>query len=1152
MSEQLSFADTEPVDAPQQQLPQNRPLADAQARERITSETSATLFVDAGAGSGKTKSLVDRLVSIVVRDGIPLTGVAAVTFTEKAAAELRDRLRGKFESLTRDPELSAAGRERADAALDDIDAAAVGTLHSFARRVLSAYPIEAGLPPIIEVLDEVGSQVAFEDRWTALRADLLDDDSIRGSLLLALESGITLEHLRSLAISFDSDWDRLGADVLTGAIPADPDPDVSGIVGMLEGLRTRTGFCTNSDDKLLKALDLIDDYREQLPLEDPVTRIASLGRLADAKGLKGGQKNNWTQVGVDVVRTECEQLLAAARSLHQQSVDVVVRRLAYRIAEATLAGARQRQRSGELEFHDLLVLSRDLLRAPEHGHVRQQLHDEYQRILLDEFQDTDPIQIEVAVRIATDDPSSGDWERMPIPPGRLFVVGDPKQSIYRFRRADIATYLRAQEVLGDTVALTTNFRSSPAVLNWVNDVFGSLIVASLASQPDYQALDIFRSGPPAQNGPGQKGHVAGGVTVLGADPHSNATADDLRSAEAADVAHSIRTAINESWLVCDSGSPGGWRPVTLPDIAILIPARTSLPYLEAALDEAGIAYQADASSLVYQTSEVRELLLAAQAINDPSDELALVSTLRSTMFGCGDDDLWTWKHAKGSFNLLAAAPEGAAADHRVGNAIAYLRGLHDEARWQSPSELLDRLVRDRRMMELGLAAHRPRDIWRRLRFVIDQARAWAETEHGGLRAYLAWAHRQADESARVSEALLPETDSHAVRIMTVHSAKGLEFPMVIVSGMSSRPRNSGGVEVLWPRGGGFEIKLSKTMQTGDFLAAKPVDEQMDFHERIRLLYVACTRAQDHLVVSLHRTEPKANTEAPRMTNSQLLAGAAGTAHHRKLTRPRSTPGALAPQQSAPGTAPSYEQWHDFAGAAQANAAARSSVSASSLENLLPDDWQALEGFDVSVSDEAAASEVRETAAGLSKDQRDLESPPWNKGRYGSAIGRAVHAVLQTIDLRTGAGLDGAVSAQALAEGVLGQEELIASLARSAIGSDVIARAAAREHWREIYVGTELESGTILEGFIDLVYRDDDGALVVVDYKTDAVPDAAIDVRARVYLPQMAAYCAAVERATGQRVDRAELIFVRPDGALTRTVTSRTWTDAMTAVLTLAN
>jgi hypothetical protein len=171
--------------------------------------------------------------------------------------------------------------------------------------------------------------------------------------------------------------------------------------------------------------------------------------------------------------------------------------------------------------------------------------------------------------------------------------------------------------------------------------------------------------------------------------------------------------------------------------------------------------------------------------------------------------------------------------------------------------------------------------------------------------------------------------------------------------------------------------------------------------------------------------------------------------------------------------------------------------------------------------------------GLAKDARDLELPPWNKGRYGTAVGRAVHGVLQSVGLATGAGLDEAVAAQVLAEGVAEHADVVSALARSALDSDVVRQAASRPHWRETYVGTVV-GDRVLEGFIDLVYEDDDG-LVIVDYKTDTVPSTALDRRVAYYRPQMAAYVAGLTAATGRLVARAVLLFLSPAGVVERPV-----------------
>ena len=432
----------------------------------------ATLFVNAGAGSGKTTALVDRIATLVLVDGVPLHAIAAVTFTEKAGAELRDRLRTRFETARRAAKDDDA-RTRVDDALDDLDAAAIGTLHAFAQRILMEHPIEAGLPPLIEVLDEVGSSVAFEERWAGLQTELLDDDAISEALLLGMACGVQLKHIRSLALYLGTDWDLIDDRVLVGADRPVLVPDLAAFIERAARVVSLQHACSKSADKLLPTLLRLE---EQIALLTAAPDVgAQLEVLTSLSGLKFsyGQAGNWS-VPVADVREQGNALSSEADLLVGQVLNVCLRALTRWTARRVLAAAQERRAEGRLEFHDLLVLARDLLRRnPE---VRGALHERYQRLLLDEFQDTDPIQIELAVRIAGGgEAEAADWRDVDVPAGRIFVVGDPKQSIYRFRRASIATYLDAEKHLGDTVSLTTNFRTVAPILDWVNTVFGQLI-----------------------------------------------------------------------------------------------------------------------------------------------------------------------------------------------------------------------------------------------------------------------------------------------------------------------------------------------------------------------------------------------------------------------------------------------------------------------------------------------------------------------------------------------------------------------------------------------------------------------------------------------------------------------------------------------------
>ena len=536
---------------------------------------------------------------------------------------------------------------------------------------------------------------------------------------------------------------------------------------------------------------------------------------------------------------------------------------------------------GASTFHDLLVLCRRLVRHPTHGErVCVELAQRYQALLLDEYQDTDPLQLDIVLAIAT--PPGADLPT----PGQLFFVGDPKQSLYRFRRADIDLFLRTPTAVdADPVSLTTSFRATTPLIHWINHVFGRLITHAatddgILAQPDFEALAAVPTP-----------ELAGShVTILGEEPHAKKTRIGvLREAEAADVAATIDRILAEGWEVRPRhGQP---RPARRSDIAILIPARTALGQLEAALRASGIAYRLDTGSLVYAADEVRALLMALRVVDDPTDELAAVSVLRTPLYGCSDVDLYRWRVLRGGRWNPRAPPAGAAGgEDAVWDAMADLEQRIGTRAWLTPSQQLDALVRDRRVLEAALAGPSPLDAWHRVRFVLEQARAWTEAGGRFLRDYLEWTRRQTGLTGRVAEAVLEDgadgersdgsggdhggdddrtgdgPGDDAVRILTVHGSKGLEFPITVVCGFNSPPGGRRrGVQVAFGRDGETILRLRQGLEQPGFDASRAIDEQMDEHERIRLLYVACTRARDHLVVSLHRVDDH------RMTGAQLLA-----------------------------------------------------------------------------------------------------------------------------------------------------------------------------------------------------------------------------------------------------------------------------------------
>ncbi|MGN7198589.1 UvrD-helicase domain-containing protein [Arthrobacter sp. SAFR-044] len=1077
-------------------------LTDQTDRALIEQELESNIFVEAGAGSGKTHELVERICAMVDAC-VELKSVAAITFTEKAAGELRERVRRRL------TEASLTDLRRR--ALDQLDTAPIGTIHSFAARIISEHPIEAGVPPLLTVVDELRSQIAFTRRWEEARQKLFADSSLDDPLRILLGVGVTLDHLQNVAADLDANWDRLESHPPRRRhIPA---LDLGPLLRQTSDVLAHVDQCTDPADKLLTAFEHIKSWHGRLSEAESgeLGLVLELLHAVPQSGFSGGQRGNWS-TNVAEVRSSCKDLAQQAIALRNSFVQPAVETVTAAMAEVLLQAARERQRSGELEYHDLLVHARDLLIGKDKQGVHAALHDRYRCIMLDEFQDTDPIQAELATRIAASDVCGPDgWEHLNVPPGRLFTVGDPKQSIYRFRRADIATYLAAQQRFSDDAdssiaSLQTNFRSTGKLLEWINGTFDELITANGTVQPEYQALvpDPRRPEWSDEHGPA--------VSIIGRgvaqpDEAGKVSADAMRRQEAADVAAAIRVATGTvglpAWQKQSKRSDNGsfeCSPVELKDICVLIPTRTALAALEDALDDAGIEYRAEASSLVYATQEVTDLLLAMRAISNTADEAALVLSLRSAMFGCGDDELFEWKQGGGYWTLFSKVPE-ALRDTSVAQSLKYLAALCREIEVLTPAEIMERLIADRRMLEAAVDAPRYRDVWRRLRFVIDQARAWMEVTHGGLRDYLVWAAAQQEENSRVKEAIVPETDVQAVRIMTIHASKGLEFPMVILAGTGSRPKMDSPA-ALWDQGSQLHVRFVGEIQSAGYSDANAVEKAFVEAERRRLLYVACTRAESHLVVSHYVSDDKSLGE--------ILRRAVDAAPAPDLDIPEDMPlHARAVHKVQP--VESFEVWQQRCDVWRKNSALVSSTNVTAIA-------KGTDGF--------AASEMDKTPHFVSIDENgSLPTSAATGGEHGKDFGTALHRLLELSDLKENENLD--VLAERIASTAgLADPAGLAERARSALRSAPVQRAADRKHWLELPVLTP-NNGMTLEGIIDLMYREDDGTLVIADFKTDI---SVTQETLAAYWRQLSTYAGMVERITGQKVNELVLIFCRTGDA----------------------
>ena len=638
--------------------------------------------------------------------------------------------------------------------------------------------------------------------------------------------------------------------------------------------------------------------------------------------------------------------------------------------------------------------------------------------------------------------------------------------------------------------LVQNFRSQEPIVDWVNCVFASWMAGG-NDQAEY--VDLIHRWEVATDHPFKPRAWSLGDAMEG-------NVNEIRQAEAQAIA-GVLARIDGKWQVLDGEATNSsgverYRPAKLSDTCILMPKRTGLRVLELALDNADIPYRLEGASLIFATQEIRDLANCLKAIDDPADQVAVVAALRSPAFACNDIELLQFHQSAGVFDYLS---DHETSNDPVGEALVELRRYHDARMWTPIADLIDRFIRERMLMEAALDHPRTREQWRRYRFMVERARAFAEAGGNSLRPFLEWVDRQAKENNWVTETPAPEGDEEAVRIMTIHGAKGLEFPVVVLAGLHS-DRQPPTDRVLFEREGnkvevGIGVKEVRFATPGyEELLGKERDLADD--EFVRLMYVAATRTRDHLVVSMHRKVGEEKSAAARI--SQHIDGR--TDLWEQVAQ-------LSPAVAPPRVVRTAEE----------------DPEAHSIEKR--DEWRRQREQMLSRQGRPASVSASKLAS-IAKEEPDPEEP-WKRGRAGTSIGSAVHGVLQTIDLARGDGIEDQSRSQATAESVPERWAEVAGLVRNAINSEVVKRAVrSGKLWREVPVAVPVGKG-VLEGFIDLLFEEDDG-LVVVDYKTDYIDAGEREEQAvGRYRLQAGSYALAIQKATGKPVKEIVLLFLQP-------------------------
>ena len=531
--------------------------------------------------------------------------MAAITFTEAAAAELRERIRTELERAAENTLLSDDRRNLCRQGVEQLDSASIQTLHSFAGSLLQERPLEAGLPPSFDTMDAIESDLAFEESWAQWIDAALDDAALQPYFLMTFSLGLTIDGLREIALKFHENYDLL-ADVAFAA-ESSPNTGASSAAGMLtDSISELEALCHYSllgDEDALYAHTQakLSSLRRLTTLdEDSPATYRLMSRILPLRQTRGKQ-SDW---GKDALSGEnaCKALKALLLELdanvsdslaHARTAALVPLLTALRAFVLNYADERKRQ--GRAGFHDLLVWARNMLR--DNLDARDHFRRRFSHLLIDEVQDTDLIQAEIAMFLAEAVPSNTpvekrpcDWQSITPERGKLFVVGDPKQSIYRFRRADVRQMRRLQERMnGETLQLVQNFRSQRPVVEWVNTLFNKWMAQDGGEQAEYTPITHRWTADTAHSAAPQ-------VWALGKE--ADGIIAEVRRREAADIATLLHQIVGEQWQVLDSDEPVDdsgnerYKDAKYSDICILMPTRTALRTLELALDDANVPLSA--------------------------------------------------------------------------------------------------------------------------------------------------------------------------------------------------------------------------------------------------------------------------------------------------------------------------------------------------------------------------------------------------------------------------------------------------------------------------------------------------------------------------------------------------------------------------------
>jgi ATP-dependent exoDNAse (exonuclease V) beta subunit len=1142
---------------------------DDQARQLIHDALDETLVVEAAAGTGKTTELVLRIVRVLAEGRADVREIVAVTFTEKAAGELKLRLREQLEQAR--TSAGDAARARLDEAVQNLEEAHVSTIHGFCADLLRERPVEALVDPLFRVLTEGQAARVFNEAFEGWFQGVLaaPPEGVRRSLRRSsrgarpgeADEDAPMERLRRAGFDltewrdFRGSWTREPFD-RRAAIPP-----IIDLVHTLADLSTSPSYAGDNlylDTEPVRRLSR--DLRRMVltgsdeELDELESLLVDLRKNRDVRRARKGSGPTYRKGVTRAQVLDARDRLMQALDQFQIQADADLSALLHDELMACVDAYEQlKAREGALDFLDLLVRARDLVKNDEA--VRRHFQARFRRIFVDEFQDTDPLQAELLLLLASRDTHETNWERVDPVPGKLFIVGDPKQSIYRFRRADVDVYRRVCERLiaggATAVELRRSFRSVPNIQRAVNAAFEPLMDGDV----DTRQAKYVRLEPDRKDHAGQPSLVVLPVP----EPYGQ------RFIAAREIERSLPDAVGAfvHWLVTKSGwtvteryGRKGRVPLEARHVCILFRRFLSYgedvtrPYVEA-LEARGVKHLLVGGKAFHGRDEIETLRAALMAVEWPDDQLSVFATLRGALFGIGDEELLEYHHLAGRFHpfrIPEAPPSGL---QPVCEALRLLRTLHTERNRRPVSDTLAALL-DFTRAHVGFVL-RPggEQVLANVLHVSELARRYEIDGGLSFRGFVE-ALQEAAQGEQVAEAPILEEGSDGVRLMTVHKAKGLEFPVVILADITARLTPWDATRYVDADRGVCALRIAG-WSPKDLVDHKAMELAREQKEGERIAYVAATRARDLLVVPAVGDEPYGEgwasplnaaiypDEQDRRRQNAASGCPAFQSRDSVLLRPNGDPASRAtvcPGAHTIGAGEGHEVvwWSPEPGALTLGAQASFGLRRDDLivKDVAPDiirdrlqayeSWKEARARDRDAAgrptiDVVTATEAAVSSQALPVEQIEVAFAPASAGKSrpgGVRFGSLVHALLADVPL----GEDGELALSRLSEAhgrILGAAPEEVAAAREAVAAalthPVLAAAgrAARagQCYRETPVTIRLDAGTIVEGYVDLAYRDED-AFVVVDFKTDRELEGA---RER-YERQVSLYAAAIQRSTG--------------------------------------